>query len=100
MKTTPFAVALLLALTGGTAAMAQDPPRSGSDAAATARTRDAAPPEPEAARRAAELDPRSHSYGLHARHDIRTTKTREEVRAELMEARAAEARLRRGERVD
>jgi hypothetical protein len=93
MDMTRFAATLLLAVLGSTAAMAQE----GTQGPAESRTR--AEPSRDAARRAAEQEARTHSYGLFARNDVpSTTKTREEVRAELMEARAAEARLARGQR--
>lgn len=88
-----FATTLLLAVLGSTTAMAQDGTQRPSES--TTRTE----PQPDAARRAAEQEARTHSYGLFARNDIPSTpKTREEVRAELMDARAAEARLVRGQR--
>lgn len=93
MKTHRRAAGMLLALLAGTTAMAQDSTPKPAEAPAS---RAAMRPDADAARRAAELEARTHSYGLFARHDNpSTTKTREEVRAELMEARAAEARLRR-----
>ena len=89
MKTHCWSTILLVSLLGSTSAVAQaDLPKANDTPAAARAASDGA-----AAR--AELDPRSHSYGLHARHDIRSTRTREEVRAELMEARAAEMQLRR-----
>jgi hypothetical protein len=92
MNTHCSSALLLVTLLGSTAALAQAGTQKSEQPPSPAR----AAAEPGTAR--AELDPRSHSYGLHARHDIRSTKTREEVRAELMEARAAEARLRRAQR--
>jgi hypothetical protein len=89
MKTIPSTLVLLLTMSGALAAGAQDAPtdRSGAQPAAKAASK-----APVQRAQRAELDPRSHSYGLHARHDFRSTKTREEVRAELEEARSAAGR--------
>lgn len=91
MNTQRLSTIFLVSLLGSTAALAQGSLQKAVESPAAARADGAAAP--------GELDPRSHSYGLHARHDIRSTKTREEVRAELMEVRAAEAHLRRRTRV-
>ena len=90
MNTKRLSSILLASLLGSACAFAQVGVQTANEPAPDARK------APDTA--VAVLDPRSHSYGLHARHDIRSTKTRAEVQAELMEARAAEARQRRGQR--
>ena len=89
MKTPCWSAILLVSMLGSTAALAQADTQQAVAIPSASRTAS------EGAAARTELDPRSHSYGLHARHDIRSTKTREEVRAELMAARAAEAQPRR-----
>lgn len=89
MNTTHFTLAWLLAIAGSSVAWAQEPRTDPAGAQAAARAASDAPAQ---RTQGVELDPRSHSYGLHARHDIRSTKTREEVRAELDAARAAASR--------
>jgi hypothetical protein len=84
-----LATVLLIALSGATAAVAQEPRPDRSAPQAAAKPASHAPSQRGAAM---ELDPRSHSYGLYARHEFRSTKTREEVRAELEAERAAASR--------
>jgi hypothetical protein len=89
MQTMKLATVLLLTLSAATAAVAQEPraDRSGPQAAAKPASH-----APSQRATSMELDPRSHSYGLYARQEFRSTKTREEVRAELEEERAAASR--------
>lgn len=90
MNTTRTMLTLLMSMSTALAAWAQqDTPTDRPDARPAAQAASKAPTQ---RARPAELDPRSHSYGLHARHEFRSTKTREEVRAELEEARSAGGR--------
>jgi hypothetical protein len=84
-----LATVLLIALSGATAALAQEPRPDRSGPQAVAKPASHAPSQRATSM---ELDPRSHSYGLHARHEFKPTKTREEVRAELEQERAASRR--------